>query len=337
MGDKKHEGRGWGLVRRRRGAWGVAYFSGKAVTPKGMDPMSIHLSDRDTRPSPAGLSVIRARAELRAALEPRRRAGRTIGLVPTMGYLHEGHLSLLRAAREQCEVVVMSLFVNPTQFGPGEDLERYPRDERRDLELAAAEGVDVVFAPPVEEVYPEGFATAVEVGGPLASVLDGDPRRRGPGHFRGVATVVAKLFNLVGPDVAYFGQKDAQQAAVIRRLARDLDFPLRVEVLPTVREADGLAMSSRNAYLDAEERRRAAASARALAAVEREARAGSLAAALAAGRRELEAAGIDPEYLEARDAETLEEASTLGRRPVLVAVAARVGAARLIDNVVIRP
>ena len=168
-----------------------------------------------------------------------------------MGYLHEGHLSLLRAARAECDLVVMSLFVNPTQFGPGEDLDRYPRDEERDLRLAAEAGVDFVYAPPVEEVYPEGFATAVEVGGPLTEVLDGDPARRGPGHFRGVTTVVAKLFNSVGPDVAYFGQKDAQQAAVIRRMVRDLDFPVRIEVLPTVREADGLAMSSRNAYLDA--------------------------------------------------------------------------------------
>lgn len=315
----------------------MAYFPGKAVTQKGMDPMTAHLSTGDTRTSVPVRSAIRARDELRAALEPQRRAGRTIGLVPTMGYLHEGHLSLLRAARRECDVVVMSLFVNPTQFGPGEDLDRYPRDERRDLELAAAEGVDLVFAPPVEEMYPEGFSTAVEVGGHLTSVLDGDPARRGPGHFRGVTTVVAKLFNLVGPDVAYFGQKDAQQAAVIRRMARDLDFPLRIEVLPTVREPDGLAMSSRNAYLDAAERERAAAIPRALRAVERAAAAGPLDAALAVGRRELEAAGIEPEYLEARDAETLEEVTAAAGRPVLVAVAARVGSARLIDNLVIRP
>jgi len=315
----------------------VAYFPGKAVTRKGMDPMSTDLSTGDTRSSAPALSATRSRAELRAALEPRRRAGETIGLVPTMGYLHEGHLSLLRAARAECDVVVMSLFVNPTQFGPGEDLDRYPRDERRDLELAAAEGVDVVFAPSVEEMYPDGFATAVAVEGTLTSVLDGDPARRGPGHFRGVTTVVAKLFNLVGPDVAYFGQKDAQQAAVIRRMARDLDFPLRVEVLPTVREPDGLAMSSRNTYLDAAARERAAAIPRALEAVERAAATESLAAALAAGRRELEAAGIEPEYLEARDAETLEEVDALGARPVLVAVAARVGDARLIDNVVLQP
>ena len=209
------------------------------------------LLDRQPPRAIAGARAFAPRQELRAALAPARREGRTIGLVPTMGYLHEGHLSLLRAARAECDLVVMSLFVNPTQFGPGEDLDRYPRDEERDLRLAAEAGVDLVYAPPVEEIYPEGFATAVEVGGGLTEVLDGDPARRGPEHFRGVTTVVAKLFNIVGPDVAYFGQKDAQQAAVIRRMVRDLDFPVRIEVLPTVREADGLAMSSRNAYLDA--------------------------------------------------------------------------------------
>ena len=165
------------------------------------------------------VKLLRSRDELRAALAPARRVGERIGLVPTMGFLHEGHLSLLRAARAECDVVVMSLFVNPTQFGAGEDLDRYPRDEERDLRLAAEAGVDLVYAPPVEAVYPEGFSTHVEVEGGLTGVLDGDPARRGPGHFRGVTTVVAKLFNAVGPDVAYFGQKDAQQAAVIRRMA----------------------------------------------------------------------------------------------------------------------
>jgi len=270
-------------------------------------------------------------------LEQPRRAGRAIGLVPTMGFLHEGHLSLLRAARAECDVVVMSLFVNPAQFGAGEDLDRYPRDEERDLRLAGEAGVDLVYAPAVAEVYPDGFATTVEVGGDLTAVLDGDPARRGPGHFRGVTTVVAKLFNAAGPDVAYFGQKDAQQAAVIRRMARDLDFPVRIEVLPTVREADGLAMSSRNAYLDAEARERAVALSRALAVAERRAREGSLQAGLDAARRELEDAGIEPEYLEARDAEQLQPVAALNGRPVLIAVAARVGGARLIDNVLIRP
>jgi pantoate--beta-alanine ligase len=231
----------------------------------------------------------------------------------------------------------MSLFVNPTQFGPGEDLERYPRDEARDLRLAGEAGVDFVYAPAVEEVYPEGFATRVEVDGGLTGVLDGDPGRRGAEHFRGVTTVVAKLFNSVGPDVAYFGRKDAQQAAVIRRMALDLDFPVRIEVLPTVREADGLAMSSRNAYLDPRDRERASAISRALRAAERAARGESLQAGLEAARRELAAAEIEPEYLEARDAESLQPVGELGERPVLVAVAARVGAARLIDNVLIQP
>ena len=308
-----------------------------AVTQKGMDRMNLNLGTVTSPPRNEGASVLRAKAALRARLEQPRREGLTIGLVPTMGYLHDGHLSLLRAARAECDVVVMSLFVNPTQFGPGEDLDRYPRDEERDLRLAAEAGVDLVYAPPVEEVYPEGFATAVEVGGNLTAVLDGDPARRGPEHFRGVTTVVAKLFNSVGPDVAYFGQKDAQQAAVIRRMARDLDFPVRIEVLPTVREPDGLAMSSRNAYLDAEDRRRAPALSRALGAAERGAREESLRDGLAAARRELAGAGIEPEYLEARDAESLEPVAELNGRPVLIAVAARVGGARLIDNVLIRP
>ena len=298
--------------------------------------MNSNLLADNPRPTVAA-PALRTKAELRAALEPARRRGLTVGLVPTMGYLHEGHLSLIRAARAECDLVVMSLFVNPTQFGPGEDLDRYPRDEERDLRLAAEAGADLVFAPPVSEVYAPGASTAVEVSGSLTSVLDGDPARRGPEHFRGVTTVVAKLFNLVGPDVAYFGQKDAQQAVVIRRMVRDLDFPVRVEVLPTVREADGLAMSSRNAYLQPAERERATALSRALEAAEREARAGSLAQGLDAARRELAAAEVEPEYLEARDAETLEPVERLADRPVLVAVAARVGAARLIDNVLIRP
>jgi pantoate--beta-alanine ligase len=281
--------------------------------------------------------VARTKRELREQLEAPRREGRTIGLVPTMGYLHDGHLSLLRAARERCHVVVMSLFVNPAQFGPGEDLATYPRDEERDLGLADGAGVDVVYAPPVEEVYPEGFATTVEVGDGLTEVLDGAPEQRGSAHFRGVTTVVAKLFNAVGPDVAFFGQKDAQQAVVIRRMARDLDFPVEIEVVPTVREPDGLAMSSRNAYLGPEDRERALALSRALRAAESVAASGETRAeaALAAARAELEGAGIEPEYLEARDAETLTPAASLNGRPVLIAVAAQVGPARLIDNTVI--
>jgi pantoate--beta-alanine ligase len=282
------------------------------------------------------MKIVRQVSELRDALAGPRRDGSRIGLVPTMGALHEGHLSLLRAARSACDVVVMSLFLNPAQFGPGEDLEAYPRDEERDAQLAEAEGVDILYAPPVEEVYPAGFCTQVEVEG-LTEVLCGDPARRGPGHFRGVTTVVAKLFNSVGPDVAYFGQKDAQQAVVIRRMVRDLDFGVRIEVLPTVRDPDGLALSSRNRYLDPAARERATALSRALRAAAEGARTGSLQARLAATREELRRAGIEPEYLEARDAEDLSPASSLNGRPVLVALAARVGGARLIDNVLIEP
>jgi pantoate--beta-alanine ligase len=304
-----------------------------------MDLRQMSISPGETVTKNAAARVLRSVDELRAALVPTRRAGQTIGLVPTMGFLHDGHVSLLRAARAQCDIVVMSLFVNPTQFGPNEDLDRYPRDEERDLRLAGAAGVDFVFAPEVAEMYPDGAATTVEVSGNLTSVLDGDPSRRGASHFRGVTTIVAKLFNIVGPDVAFFGQKDAQQAAVIKRMARDLSFPLRVEVMPTVREEDGLAMSSRNVYLGAADRLRAVAISRALAAAEQQALAlDSLDAGLAAARIELAAAAIEPEYLEARDAETLEPAERLrAGRPVLIAVAAQVGGARLIDNVLVEP
>ena len=277
------------------------------------------------------MRTVRTVGELRAALAPRRAAG-DVGLVPTMGAFHEGHLSLMRHARAECETVVVSLFVNPAQFGEGEDLSAYPRDEERDAALAAELGVDLLFAPPLEEVYPPDFATTVEVLG-LTDVLCGAKR---PGHFAGVTTVVTKLFNMVGPDVAYFGQKDAQQAAVIRKLVGDLDMPVRVEVLPTVREPDGLALSSRNAYLGAAERERALALSRALAAAEAEVAAGrrESAAVLSAARRELEARGVEPEYLELRSADDLSPAERVNGR-TLLAVAARVGRARLIDNTIL--
>ncbi|HZB06827.1 MAG TPA: pantoate--beta-alanine ligase, partial [Thermoleophilaceae bacterium] len=211
------------------------------------------------------MRTVRTVAELREALAPERRAGRGIGLVPTMGFFHDGHLSLMRRARADNDVLVVSLFVNPAQFGPGEDLEAYPRDEARDAALADAEGVDLLFAPAVEEVYPDGFDTTVTVAG-LTETLEGDEAQRGAEHFAGVTTVVTKLFNMVAPDVAYFGQKDAQQALVIRKLVRDLDIPVRIEVCPTIRDEDGLALSSRNAYLSAEERERALALSRALRA-----------------------------------------------------------------------
>ncbi|HEX2127500.1 MAG TPA: pantoate--beta-alanine ligase [Thermoleophilaceae bacterium] len=281
------------------------------------------------------MRTIRTVRELRKELAPTRRAERSIGLVPTMGSLHEGHLSLVRRARRDCDVVVVSLFVNPTQFGPAEDFETYPRDEERDSEIAAAEGVDVLFAPAQDEVYPEGFDTTVTVGG-LTSVLDGDPARRGPGHFAGVATVVTKLFNMVAPDVAYFGQKDAQQALVIRKLVRDLDIPVRIEICPIVRDPAGLALSSRNSYLSPAERERALSLSRALRAAEATVAGGVLdaAAVLAAARAELDEAGIEPEYLELRSASDLSEVDRVNGA-TLLAVAARVGPARLIDNAIL--
>jgi pantoate--beta-alanine ligase len=285
------------------------------------------------------MKIVRTKAELREALAEPRREGRRIGLVPTMGYFHDGHLSLMRRAREDCDVVVVSLFINPTQFGPGEDLDSYPRDEDRDAELAALEGVDLLWTPDTEQMYPEAFATAVEVANTLTGVLEGDPENRGPSHFRGVTTVVAKLFNSVQPDIAYFGRKDAQQAVVIERMTQDLDFPVQIAVLPTVREDDGLALSSRNAYLTAEQREQAAAISRALRAAERAAHAGetSTEALVEKARNELRSSGIEPEYVEARAAEDLSPIAELNGRPVLVAVAARIGEARLIDNVVITP
>jgi pantoate--beta-alanine ligase len=279
--------------------------------------------------------TVRTVAELRAALAARRGEGRQIGLVPTMGALHEGHLSLIRAARADCDTVVVSLFVNPAQFGPGEDLAAYPRDEARDASLAQEAGADLLFSPRPEEVYPPGFSTAVVVEG-LTDVLCGDPERRGPEHFRGVTTVVTKLLNMAQPDVAYFGQKDAQQAIVIHRLVTDLDMQVRIEVLPTVRDDDGLALSSRNAYLSDAERERALALARALRAAERAVADGTVdgAAVLAAARAELDAAGVEPEYLELRSNTDLTPVERVNGS-TLLAVAARVGQARLIDNVVL--
>ena len=275
------------------------------------------------------MRTVRTVAELREAI---RAAERPVGLVPTMGFFHEGHLSLMRRARAESATVVVSLFVNPAQFAPGEDLEAYPRDEERDAALAEAEGVDILFAPPVEEVYPAGFSTTVDVG-PVTEPLCGQSR---PGHFQGVATVVAKLFNMVQPDVAYFGQKDAQQAIVIRRLVRDLDMPVRVDVTPTVREPDGLAMSSRNVYLDPAERARALAINRALRAAEELVASGErdANAVLDAAYGELTAAGITPEYVELRSAEDLSPVERVNGS-TLLAVAARVGRARLIDNTVL--
>ena len=227
---------------------------------------------------------------------------------------------------------MVSLFVNPKQFGEGEDLDAYPRDEARDAALAEEAGADILFAPASEEVYPDGFSTTVEVAG-LTDALCGAAR---PGHFAGVTTVVAKLLNMVGPDVAYFGQKDAQQALVIRKLVRDLDMPVRIEICPTVREPDGLAMSSRNAYLSAEERERALGLNRALRAAEDAVRAGRIDAddVLAAAREQLQQAGVEPEYLELRSAKDLAPVERVNGS-TLLAVAAQVGRARLIDNTIL--
>ena len=281
------------------------------------------------------MKTVRTVADLRTELAEPRREGRSIGLVPTMGAFHEGHLELIRRARAQNDVVVVSLFVNPAQFGPSEDLDSYPRDEARDVAQAEELGADVLFAPPVEEVYPGGFSTTVSVAG-LTEVLDGHPQQRGSAHFDGVTTVVTKLFNMAQPDAAYFGQKDAQQALVINRLVRDLDIPVRIEVVPTVREPDGLAMSSRNAYLTEEERERALGLSRALEAANREVAAGRRDArsVLSAASGELEARGIEPEYLELRSADDLSPAERVNGR-TLLAVAARVGRARLIDNAIL--
>jgi len=276
------------------------------------------------------MRILRTIAEVRAAVGDAKAADRSVGLVPTMGAFHEGHLSLMRAAREQTDLVVVSLFVNPTQFAPNEDLSTYPRDEARDAALAEVEGVDILFVPDPSEMYPDGFATTIHVAG-ITDVLDG--ARRGAHHFDGVATVVTKLFGIVRPDTAYFGQKDAQQVLVVRRVVRDLDLGVRIVACPIVRESDGLAMSSRNVYLDADARSQAAALNRALDAGEAAHQAGGeiVPAALAV----LVDAGIEPEYLELRDAETLQPVARADRDALLL-VAARVGAARLIDNHLLR-
>lgn len=257
-----------------------------------------------------------------------------VGLVPTMGAFHEGHLSLIRAAREACDVVVVWLFVNPTQFNESADLVAYPRDEERDAALAAECGADILFAPDVEAVYPPGFATTVTVAG-LGDVFEGAHR---PGHFAGVATVVAKMLNMVGPHVAFFGAKDAQQVAVVRQMVADLDIPTRIEVLPIVREADGLAMSSRNVRLNPDERRRATALHRGLAAARTAVTLGETDAAVLARRveDELAEAGIVAEYVAVVDPAVFRPVDSI-ERPTLIAVAARVGSTRLIDNIEVAP
>jgi pantoate--beta-alanine ligase len=274
--------------------------------------------------------TLRTVAELKTALAQPRREGRRIGLVPTMGALHEGHLSLMRRARSECDEVVVTLFVNPTQFNQTSDLAAYPRDEDRDVVIASEQGVDYLFAPAVGEIYPDGFTTTVSIGG-ITELLEGV--HRGREHFDGVATVVCKLFNIVAPDVAYFGQKDVQQTLVIKQLVRDLNMAVQIEVCPTVRESDGLALSSRNARLSAAERRRATALHQALATAQVLVAAGETdaAAILDAALEELDDPEIRVEYLQIVNPATLVPISSVGG-PALALVAAWVGETRLIDN-----
>jgi pantoate--beta-alanine ligase len=273
--------------------------------------------------------------ETAAACRALRMSGKCLGLVPTMGALHEGHLSLVRAARAQCNAVAVSIFVNPTQFAPTEDLSRYPRPFESDISLLEREKADIVFAPSAEEIYPRGEVTWVNVEG-VSERLDGHSR---PGHFRGVTTVVSKLFHIIGPDAAFFGQKDAAQAAVIRRMVRDLNFPVKIVVCPIVREPDGLAMSSRNVYLNPEERQRALALRRSLLRVEEEFSKGerSTSRLIAAG---MEIFGEEPhirlDYLAIVDPDTLDPLDKIEKK-ALLAVAAFVGKTRLIDNSLLEP
>lgn len=277
--------------------------------------------------------IVRTVDDVRAAVRELRSRARCVGLVPTMGALHEGHLSLVRAARAACEAVVVSIFVNPTQFGPNEDFSKYPRTFETDCAALEREGVDLIFAPTAEEIYGDGASTFVDVEG-VSGRLDGASR---PGHFRGVATVVAKLFHIAGPDKAFFGQKDAAQVAVLKKMVRDLNFPLGLVVCPIVREPDGLAMSSRNRYLSPQEREQALVLNRALAEVER------LVAAGVTNARELIAAAqavlaeepeVRVDYCRVVDPDTLEDVAEVKTR-ALVAVAAFVGTTRLIDNAVL--
>jgi pantoate--beta-alanine ligase len=281
------------------------------------------------------MKLVHTAAEMRRLCRTARVGGGRLGLVPTMGALHEGHLSLVRAARKSSDVVSASIFVNPTQFGPSEDFSKYPRNPENDSALLHQEGVDLVFAPSTEEMYSEGAVTWVIVEG-LSDRLCGKSR---PGHFRGVTTVVSKLFHIVEPDVAYFGQKDAAQVAIIRRMVRDLNMPVAIEVCPIVREPDGLAMSSRNAYLSPDERKSALVLNRSLTELRKIFEAGERDSAklIAAAKHEFASeSAVRLDYFEIVDPDTL-EAEPLITKPVLVAVAAIVGKTRLIDNIILEP
>ncbi len=280
------------------------------------------------------MRVVRSIADLRALLRPLKAEGKRIGFVPTMGFLHEGHGALIRQSAARCDATVVSIFINPTQFGPSEDLANYPRDLERDQNLCLEAGTSVLFMPDVNEIYPTGFQTHVEPGR-LAETLCGRFR---PGHFRGVATVVAKLFNIVQPDLAFFGQKDLQQTVVVRRMARDLNMPVDLVVVPTIREADGLALSSRNIYLNEDARGRALQLSEALLAAK---------AAFDGGEREADKllklaysalAGVDSvQYLELVDVQNLEPIQGPVDKAAALCVAAYVGSTRLIDNVLLSP
>lgn len=279
--------------------------------------------------------ISRTISDVRARIAAfRNENGGTVGLVPTMGSFHEGHLSLMRTAGSQCDMVVASIFVNPTQFGESEDLDEYPCDFDHDIELASAAGVDLVFAPSVEEMYPPGHETTIDVG----TVAEGLCGRNRPGHFRGVATVVAKLFNITRPDGAWFGQKDAQQVAVIKRMAEDLDFDVEIRVCPTAREADGLAMSSRNSYLTEAERGQATVLYQALGAAREQVLTGEInASRIRRHMRRTIAANylVELEYARIVDPETMQPVEEI-KDEALAMVAARVGRARLIDNMLLR-
>jgi pantoate--beta-alanine ligase len=280
------------------------------------------------------MRIVRSIPELRVALKAVRESGQSIGFVPTMGYLHEGHASLIRQSSARCDSTVVSVFVNPAQFCPGEDLVKYPRDLERDQNLCLRLGVGTLFIPEPSEIYPTGFATSVQVG-PMGDALCGRFR---PGHFRGVATMVTKLFNLVRPDLAFFGQKDLQQTAIIRRVVKDLNLPVDILVAPTVREADGLALSSRNAYLGPRARQTALGISRGLFAAERRFREGERDAAGLEATVRAELVGMDEiQYCQAVDPLTLDALEGPIVRPAALCVAALVEGTRLIDNVLLSP
>jgi len=269
--------------------------------------------------------------EMKFYIRERKKEGKIIGLVPTMGYLHQGHLALIKKAKEDCEVVVVSIFVNPVQFGRGEDYETYPRDLERDRDLCRREGVNVIFTPRVEEMYPQGYSTFVEVEGKLSSILEGASR---PGHFRGVVTVLVKLFNIINPDYSYFGEKDYQQVLVVKKMVKDLNFNIQIIVLPTIREEDGLAISSRNSYLNKEERKAATILYRSLVAAKEQIKRGernphSLISFMKNLIEKEPLAHID--YIAVVDPKTLEEIEKIDKK-ALLALAVKIGETRLIDN-----